>query len=78
MTKFEKEKFIIGNEFVFYGERKIENFIARFKYRRGVSKAKFLNELMANHTVEGYFAKRAEGMAPLAILREVNPGFGMK
>lgn len=72
MTKFIKSEFITSGEYVFYGSRDMKNFVARFKHRGPITKAKFLKELIANHTVEGYFAEREAGKAPLAILRDAN------
>jgi hypothetical protein len=57
-------------EYVTYGtDRK---FIARFKHRGPFTKAKFIKELIANHTIEGYFTEMEAGKAPLAILRDAN------
>ena len=72
MTNFTKENIVDHGEYVFYGEAKMENFIARFKHRGPFTKAKFLRELRKNHTVESYFADRKSGKAPLAILRDAN------
>ena len=70
MTKFNKDLINKEGEYVTYGaDRK---FIARFKHRGPFTKAKFLKELIANQTVEGYFAALAEGKTPLAILRDDN------
>lgn len=70
MTKFNKALINKVGEYVTYGaDRK---FIARFKHRGPFTKAKFLKELVANHTVEGYFAELEAGKAPLAILRDAN------
>ena len=78
MTKFSKSDFIVSGDYVFYGpgnskfdfsERK---FVARFKHRGPFTKAKFLKELIKNHTVENYFAELESGKAPLAILRDNN------
>ena len=70
MTKFDKALINKDGEYVTYGtERK---FVARFKHRGPFTKAKFLKELLANHTVEGYFAALEAGKAPLAILRDSN------
>ena len=68
MTKFVKANFTQSGEYVNYEGK----FVARFKHRGPFTKAKFLKELMANHTVEGYFAEMDAGKAPLAILREAN------
>lgn len=71
MTKFAKTNFDKSGEYVFYGtDRK---FVARFKHKGPITKAKFLKELIANHSVESYFAELDSGKAPLAILRDVNP-----
>jgi len=70
MTKFNKALINKDGEYVTYGaDRK---FIARFKHRGPFTKAKFLKELIANHTVEGYFAALDAGKAPLAVLRDAN------
>lgn len=72
MTKFNKA--LINKDcgmYVTYGEDR--KFIARFKHRGPFTKAKFIKELVANHTVEDYFAKIEAGEAPLAILRNANP-----
>ena len=72
MTKFTKADLITSGEYVFYKDAIMKNFIARFKHRGPFTKAKFIKELIANHTVEGYFAELASGKAPLAILRDAN------
>ena len=70
MVKFNKALIDKAGEYVTYGpDRK---FIARFKHRGPFTKAEFLKELVANHTVEGYFAELEAGKAPLAILRDAN------
>ena len=68
MTKFVKDNFKQSGEYVSYDGK----FVARFKHRGPFTKIKFLKELMANHTVEGYFAELDAGKAPLAILRDAN------
>lgn len=75
MTKFIKSNFITSGDYVFYGSRDMKNFVARFKHRGPITKAKFLKELIANHTVEGYFAELEAGKAPLAVLRDANPNW---
>jgi len=67
-----KTNFTTSGDYVFYGKAKPENFVARFKHCGPFTKAKFIKELIANHTVEGYFAERDAGKAPLAILRDAN------
>ena len=68
MTKFDKTKFTTSGDYVHYEGK----FVARFKHRGPFTKAKFLKELIANHTVESYFAEMAKNKAPLAILRDAN------
>ena len=71
MTKFAKSEFNFHGGYLTYGtDRK---FVARLKHRKSpFTKAKFLKELIASHTVESYFAALTEGKAPLAILRDAN------
>ena len=47
-------------------------FIARFKHKGPITKAKFLKELIKNHTVEDYAAAILFGAAPVTILKEKN------
>lgn len=68
MTKFEKSKFTTSGDYVHYEGK----FVARFKHKGPFTKAKFLKELIANHTVENYFIEMSSGKAPLAILRDAN------
>jgi len=68
MTKFDKTKFETSGEYVNYEGK----FVARFKHKGPFTKAKFLKELIANHTVESYFVEMSTGKAPLAILRDAN------
>jgi hypothetical protein len=69
MTKFIKSEFNFDGMYLTYGpDRK---FVARFKHRGPFTKAKFLKELIANHTVEGYF-EALKNSAPIAILRDAN------
>jgi len=68
MTKFVKANFKQSGEYVSYEGK----FVARFKHRGPFTKIKFLKELMANHTVEGYFTELDAGKAPVAILRDAN------
>jgi len=70
MTAFVKKDFNFDGLFLTYGvDRK---FVARFKHRGPVTKAKFLKELIANHSVQSYFAELDAGKAPIAILRDAN------
>lgn len=68
MTKFDKTKFETSGEYVKYEGK----FVARFKHKGPFTKAKFLKELIANHTVESYFVEMSNNKAPLAILRDAN------
>lgn len=69
MTKFNKTLFVTSGDYVCYEDK----FVARFKHRMSpFTKAKFMKELIANHSVESYFAEMAAGKAPLAILRDAN------
>lgn len=66
MTKFEKANFEYHGGYLHYntdGERK---FVARFKHRGPVTKAKFQAALIKHYTVEDYFA-RLPGRAPLQL-----------
>jgi hypothetical protein len=74
MTKFEKANFEYHGGYLHYntaeGERK---FVARFKHRGPVTKAKFLKTLIKHYTVEEYFSRlggayNPNGEAPLQIL----------
>lgn len=71
---FVKTLFDYSNGYLYYtfkGERK---FVARLKWSRSpFTKAKIVKELIANHSPEEYFAKLEKKMAPIEILREVNP-----
>lgn len=68
MTKFAKALFTTSGDYVHYEGK----FVARFKHRGPFTKAKFLKELIANHTIESYFAEMLKDKAPLAILRDAN------
>lgn len=70
MTAFNKQNFNFDGMYLTYGQDR--KFVARFKHKGPFTKAKFLKELIANHSVEGYFAEMSEGKAPLAILRDAN------
>ena len=68
MTKFIKTLFVTSGDYVHYEGK----FVARFKHKKVFTKAKFMKELIANHSVESYFAEMTAGKAPLAILRDAN------
>lgn len=78
MTAFTKQNLVISGDYVFYqphadsfwADRK---FVARFKHRGPVTKAKFIKTLINRYSVEEYFnrlggAYNAQGEAPLQIL----------
>jgi len=71
MTKFERRKFTTSGDYVHYEGM----FVARFKHKGPFTKAKFLKELIANHTVASYFDEMSKDKAPLAILRDANPNW---
>lgn len=75
MTKFAKTNFEYHGGYLHYtteaGERK---FVARFKHRGPVTKAKFLATLIKHYSVEEYFSRlagayNARGEAPLQIFQ---------
>ena len=71
--KFTKATLKKDSIYLLFGEDR--KFVARFKYRGPVTMAKFIKELIANHTPEKYFAAMAAGKAPLDILRDHNPAW---
>ncbi len=67
MTKFEKSEFSYDGMYLKYKGQ----FVARFKYAHAKRrKPSFLKFLIANFTVEEYFAERDAGKAPLIILMD--------
>jgi hypothetical protein len=78
MTAFTKQNLVVSGDYVFYQPHtdsywEDRNFVARFKHRGPVTKAKFIKTLIKNYTVEGYFARlggayNPKGEAPLQIL----------
>jgi len=71
MTRFNKSDFNYHGGYLTYKG----TFIARFKHRGPITKAKFLKELILNHTVESYTNAYLFGYAPVAILRDKNPAW---
>ena len=69
MTQFTKENLIKSNEYVMYvtPENPRGRFVARFKRSKGAM-GTFMTHLRKNWTVEDYFAKEEEGLAPLEIV----------
>ena len=53
----------------------VDLFVARFKYSGPITKAIFVKELTKSFTVESYAAKYKDGLAPVEILRDNNPGW---
>ena len=78
MTAFTKQNLVVSGDYVFYQPHtdsywEDRKFVARFKHRGPVTKAKFIKTLIKNYTVEGYFARlggayNPKGEAPLQIL----------
>ena len=68
MTNFTKTNLISSGESVFYNGGDAPKFVARFKHRGPVTKAKFLKTLRKHYTVESYFAKMTAGVPPLRVL----------
>jgi hypothetical protein len=64
MTTFTKQNLVTRGESVFYNDR----FVARFKHRGPVTKAKFLKALVKHYTPADYFAKMEAGAAPLRVM----------
>ena len=69
MTQFTKENLVKQGAYVMYvtPENPRGRFVARFKYGRG-GMGTFMTHLRKNWTVEDYFAKEEEGLAPLEIV----------
>jgi hypothetical protein len=72
-TRFDKKLFHHSGEYLYYYDGESHKFVARFKHKGPFTKAKFIKELIANHTVEDYFMALVHNRkAPLAILRDKN------
>ena len=70
MTKFTKENLVKQGAYVMYvtPENPCGRFVARFKYgRSGIGT--FMTHLRKKWTVEDYFAKEEQGLAPLEIVK---------
>jgi hypothetical protein len=63
MTMFDKTKFVTSGEYVHYEGK----FVARFKHKGPLTKAKLLKALMKFYTPETYFPRLAKE-APYGIL----------
>ena len=78
MTAFTKQNLVTSGDYVFFQPHadnywEDRKFVARFKHRGPVTKAKFIRALIKHYTVESYFARlggayNAQGEAPLQIL----------
>jgi len=73
-TRFDKKLFSFHGGYLYYPYNGIQHtFVARFKHSKSpFTKAKFIKELIANHTVESYFQALEQRKAPLEILRDKN------
>ena len=70
-TPFNKENFHFDGMYLVYGPymyAKESKFVARFKYSRR-DKASFIKFLIANFTMDEYFAARTKNAAPVTILQ---------
>ena len=78
-TPFTKETLHKSGQWLFLDSELYKSeFIARFKHRGPVTMAKFIKELIKNHTVEEYLGllnhpDYSQRKAPLEILKEKNP-----
>ena len=69
MTNFTKTNFISSGDSVFYNVGDTPKFVARFKHRGPVTKAKLLKALIKHYSVEEYFSKMENlKEAPLRIM----------
>ena len=69
MTKFTKENLVKRNDYIMYvtPENQRGRIVARFKYGRS-GMGPFMTHLRKNWTVEDYFEKEEQGLAPLDIV----------
>jgi hypothetical protein len=65
--KFDKTQFAYHGGYLTYGPDR--RFVARFKHRGPVTKAKFVTALVKHYDTEAYFA-RLKDRAPLQILMD--------
>jgi hypothetical protein len=73
MTAFVKSNFEYHGGYLHYNTGAERKFVARFKHRGPVTKAKFQAALIKHYSIETYFARlggayNAQGEAPLQIL----------
>jgi hypothetical protein len=74
MTAFTKTNFEYHGGYLHYNTGTERKFVARFKHRGPVTKAKFLKTLIKHYSVEEYFSRlggayNAQGEAPLQIFK---------
>jgi len=77
MTAFAKTNFEYHGGYLHYNTGTERKFVARFKHRGPVTKAKFQAALIKYYSVEEYFSRlggayNAQGEAPLQILMNDN------
>lgn len=77
MTAFAKTNFEYHGGYLHYNTGTERKFVARFKHRGPVTKAKFQAALIKNYSVEEYFSRlggayNPRGEAPLQILMNDN------
>ena len=75
MTAFTKQTLVTSGDSVFYQPHadnywEGRKFVARFKHRGPVTKAKFLKALVKHYTPADYFAKMEAGAAPLRVMMD--------
>ena len=70
---FEKALFSYSAGWLYYTINNEQKFVARFKYRNPITKAKFVKQLMKNHTPAEYFEKLGNRETPVGILRDADP-----
>ena len=73
MTAFAKTNFEYHGGYLHYNTGTERKFVARFKHRGPVTKAKFQSMLIKHYSVEEYFSRlggayNAQGEAPMQIL----------
>ena len=64
MTAFEKSNFEYHGGYLHYNTGAERKFVARFKHRGPVTKAKFIKTLIKHYTVEEYFSRLAGAYNP--------------
>jgi len=70
---FEQALFSYSAGWLYYTINNERKFVARFKYRNPITKAKFVKQLIANHNPAEYFEKLDNSETPVGILRDADP-----